>query len=356
MSTLKTNAILDASGGTTATVNGYTPTASNMAGRNRIINGNMAIDQRNAGAAITVNNNTAKFSCDRWYVQGESTDGVFTVQQSTTAPAGFTQSMLFTVTTVDASIGASQAYFFKQAIEGYNVADLGWGTASAQTVTLSFWVRSSVTGTYGASVLNSAANRSYPFTYTISSANTWEQKTVTIAGDTSGTWAKDNTAGIQIYFNVGMGSTYLGAANAWAGATYLGATGQTNLISTSGATFYITGVQLEKGSTATDFEYRPYGAELALCQRYYETSVDATALVFSGQVTSGSAYYISGVFAVEKRIAPTMTFVAGTAISFPATNPTPSVATTRAYRAGTPAANATTVGLLLYSFTAASEL
>lgn len=277
--------------------------------KNRIINGAMVIDQRNAGASITINSNTAKYSVDRWYFQGENTDGVFTVQQSSTAPTGFTKSILITVTTADASIGSTQAYFYKQAIEGFNTADLAWGTASASSVTLSFWVRSSVTGTYGASVLNGSANRSYPFTYTISSANTWEQKTVTIAGDTSGTWATDNTAGVQIYLNVGMGSTYLGAVNTWAGATYLGATGQTNLIATNGATFYITGVQLEKGSTATSFDYRPIGTELALCQRYIEknNSLDGNSGFWSGNVTNGVTYFTSIPYAVSKRTAATIT-------------------------------------------------
>jgi hypothetical protein len=274
--------------------------------KNRIINPGMVIDQRNAGASITINSSSAKFSVDRWYFQGENTDGVFTVQQSSTAPSGFSKSMLLTVTTADASVGSTQAYFFKQAIEGYNVADLGWGAAGAATVTLSFWVRSSLTGTFGGAILNGAANRSYPFTFVISSANTWEQKFVTISGDTSGTWATENTAGLQVYFSVGMGSTYLGTAGAWAGATYLGATGQTNLISTNGATFYITGVQLERGSNATSYEFRSYGQELALCQRYYETS---GASQYVNYAVSSVGQVITGTWKVTKRATPTVTVI-----------------------------------------------
>jgi hypothetical protein len=286
---------------------------SNM--RNRIINGAMVIDQRNAGASITINSTGAKFSVDRWYFQGENTDGVFTVQQSSIAPAGFTKSMLLTVTTADASVGSTQAYFFKQAIEGYNVADLGWGAAGASTVTLSFWVRSSLTGTFGGAILNGVANRSYPFTFVISSANTWEQKTVTIPGDTSGTWATENTAGLQVYFSVGMGSTYLGTAGAWAGATYLGATGQANLISTNGATFYITGVQLEKGSTATSFDVRPYGTELSLCQRYYYrmTSVGVASTFAVGFNDSTTSCVGTTFFPVTMRTAPSALEQTGTA-------------------------------------------
>jgi hypothetical protein len=167
------------------------------------------------------------------------------------------------------SVGSGDYFQASQPIEGFNVADLGFGAAGASTVTISFWVRSSLTGTFGGCLKNGASNRSYPFTYTISSANTWEQKTVTIAGDTTGTWATDNSRGMQLVFSLGMGSTYSGTAGAWAGSNLGSATGATSVVGTNGATFYITGVQLEKGSTATSFDYRPYGTELQLCQRYY---------------------------------------------------------------------------------------
>lgn len=236
--------------------------------KNRIINGAMTIDQRNAGASVSVSSSSSVYNIDRFYLEN-ITDGAFTVQQSSTVPAGFRTSALVTVTTADASLGSTQWTAYTQKIEGYNCADLDWGTANAKTVTLSFWVRSSLTGTFGGALSNQAANRSYPFTYTISSANTWEQKSVTVAGDTSGTWLTTNTTGMRVYFGLGVGSTYSGTAGAWAGSEYISATGATSVVGTNGATWYITGVQLEVGTEATDFEYRPYGTELALCQRYH---------------------------------------------------------------------------------------
>ena len=237
--------------------------------KNRIINGAMQIDQRNAGAAVTINSTGNTYTVDRWAASGQNTDGVYTAQRSTTAPSGFTNSLLATVTTADASIGSTQSYLLTQFIEGLNAADLAWGTASAATVTLSFWVRSSLTGTFGGVIQNSDNSRSYPFTYTISSANTWEQKTVTIAGDTSGTWLTDTGRGITVRFSLGVGSSYKTTAGAWAAGNYFAPTGSFDFISTLSATFYVTGVQLEKGSTATAFDYRPYTTELQLCQRYY---------------------------------------------------------------------------------------
>ncbi len=268
MSTVKTNAILDASGGNTATINSMTPTADSLQGfRNRIINGDMRINQR--GGTITVNDLAVFYGIDRFSGVGQSADGVFTMVQDTSAPSGFVNSLKVTVTTADASIGASQYYTVQQLIEGTNVSDLAWGTASAKTVTLSFWVRSSVTGTFGGSLRNANGDRSYPFTYSISAANTWEQKSVTIAGDTTGTWLTTTGIGIRVNFGIGTGSSGVGTAGAWAGANYYSATGATNLISTLSATWYITGVQLEVGSVATPFERRDYGTELNRCQRYF---------------------------------------------------------------------------------------
>ena len=268
MSTVRTNNILDASGGNTATINSMTPTADSLQGfRNRIINGDMRIDQRNAGASVSFAASASGYTVDRMQFSNV-TDGAWTAQRSTTTATGFTNSLLLTVTTADASLGATQFASVQQLIEGFNVADFGWGTASAKTITLSFWVRSSLTGTFGGAFVNSAQNRSYPFTYTINSANTFEYKTVTVAGDTSGTWLTDNGIGIRIYFGLGVGSTYSGTSGAWGGALYLSATGATSVVGTSGATFYITGVQLEVGSVATPFERRDYGRELMLCQRY----------------------------------------------------------------------------------------
>jgi len=248
-----TDSITDSSGGVLA------PSSSVF--RNRIINGAMMIDQRNAGASVTPT--ASAYTIDRWRATLTQASK-YSVQQSSTAPDGFTTSLL--VTSLSAySVVSSDNFNIQQRIEGFNLSDLGWGTANAAPVTISFWVRSSLTGTFGASLQNNAQNRSYPFTYTISAADTWERKTVTVTGDTTGTWLKDSGIGLILSFGLGIGSTYNGTAGTWAGADYRGATGATSVVGTSGATFYITGVQLEKGSTATSFDYRPYGTELQLC-------------------------------------------------------------------------------------------
>ena len=233
--------------------------------KNRIINGAMVIDQRNAGASVTPTN--GQYVTDRWKYLLTQTSKL-TSQQSTTAANNYTNSLLTTSSSAY-SITSTDAFVLQQFIEGFNVADLGWGTASAQTVTLSFWVRSSLTGTFGGALTNSAIDRSYPFSYTISAANTWEQKSVTIAGDTSGTWLKDSGIGIRLSFGLGVGSTLVGTAGAWSGSYLLSATGATSVVATNGATFYITGVQLEQNTSATPFERRLYNQELANCIRYY---------------------------------------------------------------------------------------
>jgi hypothetical protein len=279
--------------------------------KNRIINGAMQIDQRNAGASVTVNSTASFFGVDRWLATGQSTDGVFTVQQSSTAPTGFKNSLLATVTTADSSIGSSQIYVIAQRIEGLNIADLAWGTANAATVTLSFWVRSSLTGTFGGSVTNETGY-SYPFTYTISSANTFEKKTITITGPTSGTWLTTNGNGVYIGFTLGSGSTVNGTAGSWSANTYYGATGQTQVISTNSSTFYITGVQLEKGSTATSFDYRPYGTELALCQRYYQQFGAPVNRFFTNTTGSSGISVSTEYLRTDMRTSPSVSQITGT--------------------------------------------
>jgi hypothetical protein len=281
--------------------------------KNRILNGQMVIDQRNAGASVSITTSD-NYITDRFFGV-VSANSKLTGQQnagSVTPPAGFANYLGMTVAaSANVTVGATDTYGIGQQIEGYNMADLAWGTASAATVTLSFWVRSSVTGTFGGSLRNSGGTRSYPFTYTISSANTWEQKSVTIAGDTSGTWLTTNGIGIRLLFGLGVGSTYSGTAGAWAGANYISATGATKLIETNSATFYITGVQLEKGSTATSFDYRPYGTELQLCQRYYYrlgTSNYISAFNATTSRADGSLF-----FPVTMRAAPTALEQTGTA-------------------------------------------
>jgi hypothetical protein len=281
--------------------------------KNRIINGAMVIDQRNNGASVTPTADNT-YTLDRWSVR-LSAASKFSVQQTTTAPVGFVNSLKATSLSAY-SVGASDFFAIQQAIEGFNTADLGWGTANAKTVTLSFQVYSSLTGTFGGSILNGAGNRSYPFTYTVSAANTWTTINVTIAGDTAGTWATNNTTGIQIWFGLGVGSTYSGTAGSWSGSTYFSATGATSVVGTNGATFYITGVQLEVGTQATSFDYRPYGTELALCQRYYYQSWGFGTYVNSGNSYSGmpvpNALTVSigtANFPVTMRAAPTITLI-----------------------------------------------
>jgi hypothetical protein len=239
--------------------------SNNQTFRNRIINGAMTIDQRNAGASKTIIG--GEFTLDRWEPEVSQSSKFSVQQQTSVVPAGFTYAMA--ITSLSAySVGSSEVFGFRQIIEGFNTADLGWGTANAQPVTLSFWVRSSLTGTFGGALNNGDNNRSYPFAYTISSANTWEYKTITAPGDTTGTWGTTNGRGIQVRFGLGMGSTFSGTAGVWAAADYRTATGATSVVGTNGATFYITGVQLEEGTAASPFENRLYGTELALCQRY----------------------------------------------------------------------------------------
>jgi hypothetical protein len=305
-----TDSITDSSGGVLA------PSSSVF--RNRIINGDMRIDQRNAGASLSAVTDT-NYCLDRWAYR-TSQNSKYSIQRnagSVTPPSRF--SNYLGITSSSAYSLLSGDYFgIEQKIEGFNCSDLAWGTASAATVTLSFWVRSSLTGTFGGSIFNGANNRSYPFTYSIASANTWTSISITILGDTSGTWPSDNTACIRVCFGIGVGSTYSGTAGAWAGSLYLSATGATSVVGTNGATFYITGVQLEKGSTATSFDFRNYQAELAMCQRYYyRISPAATNKILGSaqgyNATTGGAQI---PFPTTMRIAPTALEQSGTASNY----------------------------------------
>jgi len=304
MSQLRVNAVTNAAGGNTAQINGMTPTADSLRGfRNRIINGDMRIDQRNAGASVTPTDGV--YTLDRWRAFANQLSK-YSVQQNAgavTAPVGFNNYL--GATSLSAySVGASEYFMVSQAIEGFNTADLGWGTANAQAVTLSFMVRSSLTGTFGGALQNSATNRSYPFSYSIPVANTWTTISITIAGDTTGTWVgATNGIGLLVRFSLGMGSTLSGTAGAWAAGNFYSATGAVSVVGTSGATFYITGVQLEAGSVATAFERRPYGTELALCQRYCRVwTSTAMGQAISTQLTNSGTLY----FPTTMRSAPTL--------------------------------------------------
>jgi hypothetical protein len=289
--------------------------------RNRIINGAMVIDQRNAGASVTIDNG-AVFTLDRWQVE-DGSDAVLSAQQSTDVPTGqgFVNSLKVTATTADSSIGATQYDVINYYIEGYNIADLMFGSASAQTVTLSFWIKSAVAGQYSATLSNSGQSRINPQAFTINAANTWEKKTITYIGDTSGTWLTNNGRGIIVQIYLSQGSTYLGSAG-WNGSNIFAVTGQVNFVGTLNNAIYLTGVQLERGSTASSFEYRPYGTELQLCQRYYENNYSTGYAVGSasnypynngqfvnGYTSSSGQKFQTANFLVQKRTAqPTNTY------------------------------------------------
>ena len=282
--------------------------------KSRIINGAMVIDQRNGGAAVTINSTAETYTLDRWLAIGQSSAGVYTVDQVQDAPSGFIDSLKVTVTTQDATLGAAEYYWVQQKIEGYNAADLAWGSASAKPVTLSFWVKSSVTGTFSGSFSNSAFNYSYAYEYTINTANTWEQKTISIIGAPAGTWLTTNGIGVRIYWDLGVGTNYTGVAGSWQSAGYTGSTGSTKLIQTLNATWQITGVQLEVGSQATSFDFRSIGTDLALCQRYFQKITWTDSNLIVGQASTSSQVNAAAVYFVQEvRATPTITLpTAGT--------------------------------------------
>ena len=250
---------------------------------NRIINGAMVIDQRNAGASGTA----LGYTVDR-FAYDASQASKLTWQQnagSVTPPTGFSNYLGFTSSSAY-SVTSTDYFYVYHRVEGFNSSDFAWGTANASPATLSFWVRSSLTGTFGGSLRNGASNYSYPFSYTISSANTWTYVTVSITGPTAGTWiGATNGIGIQVLFGLGVGSTYSGTAGTWASTNYVSATGAQSVVGTNGATWYVTGVQLEKGTTASAFDFRDYGRELMLCQRYF--------FQMGGAFNNGSSNYFN---------------------------------------------------------------
>ncbi len=280
-----------------------------LSNRNMIINGACVIDQRNGGASVTPAD--TNYTIDRWrYTASQASK--FTFQQnagSVTPPAGFENYMGFTVASA-VSVGSGDYFAITQRIEGYNVNQLEFGTANAKTVTLSFWVRSSLTGTFGGSLRGASFGRSYPFTYSISSANTWEYKTVAVAGDTSGTYQSGNTTGLEVIFGLGVGSTNSGTAGAWTASGHFSATGAVSVVGTGSATWYITGIQLEIGEQATPFEHRSYGDELARCQRYYFQETKPIYGIFTvGRVFNSKIPSFGYTFPVPMRTLPSISNV-----------------------------------------------
>ena len=322
-STLATNANLKFDGTNLQVANSLS-SANTFGFKNRIINGGMVIDQRNAGGSVTITDTSNyTYTLDRWAGYTYPTGSKFSVQQSSTAPTGFINSLKATSLS-SYSIGSTDIQVVRQAIEGLNASDLAWGTANAKSITLSFWVYSTgltYPATFGGSFVNNAANRSYPFSYSITAGSTWQQISVTVAGDTSGTWLTTNGAGINLYFGLGCGSTYSGTAGTWASADYRSATGATSVVGTSGATLYITGVQFEVGTQATSFDFRDYGRELILCQRYYWKSIAAgggqTRISMGLAFSTGNTSQHAVMYPVEMRATPTINSLSGNYIYNP---------------------------------------
>lgn len=291
----------------------------NLTGKNKVINGDMVIDQRTGGAALTISDGS--FALDRW-THRKVNAAVATVQKVTDSlPAEFSNALKINVTTADASVAAGDYASIDQRIEGLNVSDLNFGKSNAKTITISFWVRATKIGTNCVVLLNSAANRTYVAEYTIAVSNTWEYKTVTIVGDTAGTWLVDNGIGLVLRFSLMVGTTFQQTAGAWSTIGTVGSPNQTNHMDTIGNTFYITGVQLEKGSTASTYENLTIGEKIRACQRYYEKSYDtniapqtATALgarsaIGATSANGANAIANNGVFTVIKRTTPTVTII-----------------------------------------------
>ena len=334
------------SSGTLAT----TASLSGFGFKNRIINGAMTIAQRGTSAVTT----DESFPVDRFQLQIVNAN--LSLVQSSTAPAGFNYSIAATVTSTTSATVLDRSRLF-QNIEGFNVADLDWGTANAKTITVSFWARSTVTGTYSGNVTNGGGNRSYIFTYALT-ANTWTYVTATIAGDTSGTWLKTNGNGLclnPITFN--CGSNYQGTAGSWIAGDARGTSGSTYLATNnSGAVFNLTGVQLEVGSQATSFDYRPYGTELVLCQRYYERTATNTGLIWTGDATNNNNYYLTGLFVVPKRATPTFTGTGTGGTGFDAGSPADAGANLSAYNMGFQCISGGARRYFTAGFTASAEL
>ena len=358
MSTLRTTNLQNASAASpafvlaadgSATANLSSVNGGPIAGsRNRIINGDMRIDQRNAGASYA-QATTAIYGLDRWKTDIDTGLGRWSVQQVSDAPAGFTNSLKATITTQEAQ-PVNALHQIYQPIEGYNVADLAFGTASASDVTVSFWVKASVTGTYSLNVFST--DRSYTTSFVVNSADAWEYKTITVPGATDGTWATDNGPSMYLEFTIGGGTDKVRTADTWSSATVGVVAGSVYLPATSGATFQVTGVQLEPGTVATPFERRSYGQELALCQRYYETGrVSAFA-------TSTNTHHLGApcFYKVTKRAAPTVALVNVSNTQFPVTVGSVQAPTLVGFNEVRVANNTAANGQFQSDFTASAEL
>jgi len=308
--------VLTSSGGAAPT---YT---SKVPGRNMILNGAMVFDQNKEGGAYS-STSVEVYSLDQWRYAGDGAGGVFTVQRTASSAPGFPFSLNMVVTTQQASLGSTANFHLEYPIEGNSIGRLKWGTANAETVALSFWAWASTTGDYSVALMEGTNSRSYVTSFTISSASTWEKKTIIIPGDTSGTYQTGaGTFGLKVLWSLGVGSTYsTSTTEAWQGAAYWNKTGTNQLIQqANGQGLYVTGVQLEVGNAATPFEHLEPTAELNLLRRYYyKTFASGTAvaqnagangsLCYVAQVSSTSSGYGLPVrYPVQMTSAPTITY------------------------------------------------
>jgi len=264
--------------------------------RNKIINGAMEINQRGTSAV----NTDQAFPSDR-FKTAEAGGGNMTCQVVADAPASFRNSIKVIASTADDCTAAADEYRIMHRIEGNNVVDLYYGASGAKTTTLSFYVKSSLTGNFPVGLENAASNRSHVKEYIINSANTWEKKTVTFVGDETGTWLITNGTGLTVSFVLGAGSNYTGTIDSWQGARVYRGSSSVQMMATEDSTWFVTGIQLEVGSTATEFEYRSIADELALCQRYFTKSFPQetapannagviNTIIGESQAASGPAY------------------------------------------------------------------
>ena len=331
------------------------PGSTINAGRlNMIINGNMDVWQR-GGTFVSVS--SGDVTADQWqWGQAGGATGVVDVVRSSSAPGGSQHSLSMTAATADSSIAASDYYVMLNRIEGKNTRSAKFGTSDAEDVTLSFWVRSAVTGIHSVGVRNDGATRAYVAEYTINVADTWEYKTITIPGDTSGTWLTGTDIGIEVLFPMAIGSTFSTTPGSWVSGNFFGSTNQVNVMATSSNAFHLAQVQIEVGSEASEFEYRQFGEELALCKRYYQEGDDASRIFFNGDVTSGATYRTILRFPVEFRAAPTVVFSNESAFHFPSGVPSQDAIDMNSIRVSKVASATQASGYYFYDWTASAEL
>ena len=287
---------------------GLAPTVAPGINDNRIINGDMRIDQRNNGAGGTVTG----YTVDRWayYAQQVGKGSWGRNFPTIAAPAGFPYYLGFSSTSAYSPL-IGDTFEFAHAVEADTVSDFAWGTSSAQPVTLSFWANSNSSGTFSGAVKNYAQTRSYVFSYSLP-GNTWTKVVVTIPGDTGGPWVMSGNAGAAyLMFDLGSGSTFRTTPGSWQAGSYLGANGAISVVATNGTTFFVTGVKLEIGSVATPYNRQSLAKSMADCQRYYYDPANggSTPLCFSigGYAAIGTTGQTMIAFPVTMRAGPTVT-------------------------------------------------